>query len=166
MSKDSMSKELHRIEEDAILSAKGHFESARIWSWVHYGVGLPSVILTAWGGIEALQQNPTCAFVLAMLGAALVALNTFLNPSEKAERHQSAGNQYKSLQNQSRIFREVRLAVLNEAEAMEEFTALAASRDQLNEASPAPVRQGFLSARKGIEDGEATYAVDKKGAKK
>jgi hypothetical protein len=166
MSKDSMTKELQRVEEDAIHSAKGHFESARIWSWVHYGVGLPSAILTAWGGIEALQQNPACAFVLAMLGATLATLNTFLNPSEKAERHQSAGNQYKSLQNRSRIFREVRLFTLNDGEAMEEFTALTATRDQLNEASPAPMRRGFLWGRKGIEGGEATYAVDKKGAKK
>jgi len=166
MSKDSMTSELRRIEEDAIHSAKGHFESARIWSWVHYGVGLPSAILSGWAGLEAIQQDAKFAFILAMLGAALMALNTFLNPSEKAERHHSAGNQYKSLQNQSRIFREVRLSALDDTEAMEEFTALAATRDQLNEASPAPMRQGFLWGRKGIEGGEATYAVDKKGGKK
>lgn len=156
-----MNNELHRIEEDTLYSAKGHFESARIWSWVHYGVGLPSAILSGWAGLEAIQQEEKCAFILAVLGAALAALNTFLNPSEKAERHQSTGNQYKSLQNKSRIFREVRLPTLGIAEAMEEFTALATARDQLNEASPALIRQGFLLARKGIENGEATYAVDK-----
>lgn len=166
MSKNSMTGELRRIEEDSIHSAKGHFESARIWSWAHYGIGIPSAVLAGWAGLEAIQQDTQFAFILAMVGAALMALNTFLNPSEKSERHHGAGNQYKSLQNQSRIFREVRLAALDEAEAMEEFTALAATRDQLNEASPAPMRQGFLWARKGIEDGEATYAVDKKGTKK
>jgi hypothetical protein len=166
MNLNNMNNELRRIEEDAIHSAKGHFESSRIWSKVHYCIGLPSAILSAWSGLEAIKQDTNFAFLLAMLGAALIAINTFLNPSEKAERHHSAGNQYKSLQNQARIFREVRLSLLNEAEAMEEFTALAATRDQLNEANPSPMRLGFLWGRKGIENGEAMYAIDKKGKSK
>jgi len=166
MSKDDMVKELHRIEEDAIHSAKSHFESGRIWSWLHYGIGIPSAILSSWAGLEAVQQNTQFAFILAIAGGALAALNTFLNPSEKSQRHQNAGNQYKSLQNQTRIFREVRLSALDRTEALEEFSALAATRDQLNEANPAPIKKGFLRARKGIEGGEATYAVDKKGMKK
>lgn len=156
-----MIQELRRIEEDATYSAKGHFESGRMWTWVHFGIGVPSAILSAWAGLEAIQENGDFAFSLAIAGSALMALNTFLNPSEKSQRHQNAGNQYKSLQNQSRIFREVSLPLLDHTQAMEEFKALAAARDQLNEASPATLRWGFLSARKGIEAGEATYEVDR-----
>lgn len=161
MSKGSMADELHRIEEDTTYSAKSHFESARIWSRIHYTLGIPSALLSAWAGLEAIQKDTSFAFGLALASSALIALNTFLNPSEKSQRHQNAGNQYKSLQNQSRIFRTVRLNELEDEKALESFVALAATRDQLNEASPATLNQGFQNARKGIELGEATYKVDK-----
>lgn len=161
MTLSKISDELRRIEEDSIHSAKSHFESARIWSKWNLGLGIPSVIAASWAALEITQQNDALAFGLAFASAALTALNTFLNPSEKAQAHQNAGNQYKSLENQARIFREITLPTLGETPIPDEFIALAAKRDQLNEAHPAPLRRGFILGRLGIENGENTYKVDK-----
>ena len=74
-----------------------------------------------------------------------------------------AGNAYKALQNDARIFHLVQCQQARRANelsaALEELNKI---RNKLNIDSPQIPRQAFESARKGIEGGEATYQVDKK----
>jgi len=155
-------KEAERITEDALYSAKGHFEAARDWERWHYWIGIPAAILAAASGVSALKDSPILAAILAFLVAVLTALTTFLNPRERANQQQAAGNAYKSLQNDARIFAEVECAAPASTSLRETLSALNSRRNELNEKSPLIPRSAFERGRKGILAGEATYVADRK----
>ncbi|UCH11899.1 MAG: SLATT domain-containing protein, partial [Candidatus Omnitrophota bacterium] len=91
----------------------------------------------------------------------LTAVNTFLNPNEKANRHKDAGNAYNSLRNRARIFHEIELETLqNEAAALSVLKELSKERDKLNKESSQIPKWAFQKARRGIQEGEATYAFE------
>ena len=156
--------EAARIEEDSLFSAKRHFAASKRWNARHYWIGVPTTVLAALAGASAFKDKPLLAGVLSAVVAALSALSTFLNPSGTGNRHHAAGTKYQALRNQSRIFRELDLV---DPSASYEFLAkrlkdLADQRDTLNESSPQTSQKMFERARRGIEAGEAAYAVDRK----
>jgi hypothetical protein len=107
---NAIAAECERIEEDAEHSGKAHFNAAASWARVHLWLGLPTAVLAAIAGVSAFKQHPELAGVLAILVAAITAATTFLNPSGRASAHQTAGNQFLTLRNQTRVFRTVTLA--------------------------------------------------------
>lgn len=153
--------EAQRIEEDAIYSSKSHFEASRSWEYVHLWIGVPMTILAAVAGVSALSQQATVSGAISLLVAATSAVFTFLNPRDRATKHLTAGNAYKALHNDARIFR---LVDCSQGRPIEELTAalkdLNNRRNTLNAESPAIPRAAFERARKGIEAGETTYLVD------
>lgn len=155
-------RECKRIEEDSIYSAKGHFEAANFWSRVQCRLGGASAALTAIAGGLAFNGMGVLAGSIAMFTAALTSLLTFLNPSERQRAHLMAGNDYKELQNQSRLFREVEINSETETtQSKNKIKRLADQRNRLNQRSPQIPRFAFEKARAGIEQGEADYAIDK-----
>ncbi len=157
--------EAKRIEEDCLYSAKGHFEAANKWRNIHRYLGLPAVVLAALSGVSALTQfsyHEIITAFMAIVVAALTAIITFLNPNEKTCSHQDAGNKYNSLRNRVRIFREI--DIVNESsidkltKILKEFSCL---RNELNQNSLQIPREAYEKARKGVEEGEAEYEVDK-----
>src|SRR5687768_6245646 len=99
--------EADRIEEDCTYTAKGHFESARVWVRWNLWLGIPAVVLAAAAG--ALKDTPDIAGLLAFASAAVTAVLTFLKPSDHAATHQKTGTLYNSLKNRARFFREIDL---------------------------------------------------------
>lgn len=97
-------KEALRIEEDSIHSAKGHYNAADRWRYCHLWIGIPSSLLAAISGVSALEGSTVLAGSLAIAVAAVAAVNTFLNPGERAATHRRCGGEYLSLRNKSRIF--------------------------------------------------------------
>lgn len=153
--------EVLRIEEDTLYSAKGHLEAARLWSSAHFYIGIPTTLIAAIAGVTALKSQPIVAAVLAMTVAASSALLTFLNPRERGATHLRAGNLYKALSNDARIFREVRCRQIDaDAVLAKELDNLNSRRSKLNEESPPISRRAFKRGRQGIQDGEATYDAD------
>lgn len=158
---EAMEREADRIEEDCTYSAKGHFESARIWGRWNLGVGIPAAVLAALAGLSGFQYQAELAGGLAVFSGALAALLTFLKPSERASGHQKAGALYNSVKNRARFFREVDLTSgAKTAVLRKRLRQLAEERNALSEASPEILRPAFERARKGIESGEATYRAD------
>ena len=155
--------ELDRIEEDCTHSGKAQYNAGGRWSRYHYWLGIPSVILSALAGAAFLKEQGEIAAIMSAIVAILTALMTFLKPSERASSHKSSGDQYLALRNDARVFREIKLRYACDAQTalsgMDEFTK---RRNELNQASPPFSRADFEKARKGIEEGEALYAVDKK----
>lgn len=97
-----------------------------------------------------------------MLVAASSAVFTFLNPDTRATRHLRAGNAYKELQNNARIFYEIQCQQgRRPVELAAALNDLNKVRNRLNSESPQIPRLAFTTARKGIEEGESTYQVDK-----
>lgn len=110
--KDRMAIEAERIEKDTFYSAKGHFVAAQKWRSLNTILGLPSTLLAAVAGTSALVQfdnHSILAGVFAIIVAALTALTTFLNPSEKANSHQNAGTRYTAIRNDVRQFKDLDL---------------------------------------------------------
>src|SRR5687768_11958931 len=102
-----MASEADRIEEDCLYSAKGHFESARIWGRMNLWLGIPAAALGAFAGITGFKDMPEVAGGLAVFAAAFTAVLPFLKPSERAAAHQRSGTLFNSLKNRVRHFREI-----------------------------------------------------------
>lgn len=155
--------ELERIEEDCIHSGKAHFNAHERWSRFHYWLGIPAVILSSIAGLAFFQDYPEIGGAIASIVAVLTALSTFLKPFERAASHKSSGDQYLSLRNDTRVFRQIRLENACDDQAaidgLDEFTK---RRNELNQASPQFSTSDFKRARDGIDAGESTHAVDKK----
>jgi hypothetical protein len=158
---DRVQAEAQRIEEDALYSSRSQFEAARRWSRVHLWIGIPTTVLAALASGSAFNGQGLAAGIMAGLVAALSALSTFLNPSERAQSHHTAGSQYAALRNQARIFYKIAAAAMNEDDAAARVAELGTERDNLNLASPGIPRWAFERARKNIEAGEASYSVDR-----
>lgn len=158
----AVSDEALRIEEDSLYSARGHWEAAKLWSHAHMWLGIPLTICAATAGFS-VQQYPTFATGLAFAVAAGTALMTFLSPQQRHQGHADAGNAYKALNNQARIFRCVECASGKPLEELQDrLKELDARRNMLNTESPLIPRRAFVAARRGIEQGEAHYLADRK----
>lgn len=160
--KPAIHDELKRIEEDCIHSGKAHFNAGIRWAKFHYGLGVPSVVLSALAGLAFFKDLPEVAGVMSGIVAILTALITFLKPSERSAAHKNSGDQYLSLRNDARVFREIKLPVSPDEQTaiagLDEFTK---RRNELNQASAQFSQGDFEKARKGINTGEANHRVDR-----
>jgi hypothetical protein len=159
---EALKREAKRIEEDALYSAKRHFNACAYWGAVHYVIGVPTVVIAALSATFAAGHHDATAVSLAATAAVLAGLTTFLNPNQRAAAHALSGNRYNALRNHARIFWQLDCAdATKEPDHLRrQLGALDAQRNQLNEHSPSTPRIAFIFARRGIEGGEATYAAD------
>jgi hypothetical protein len=158
---EEMEHECLRIEEDSTFSSKGHFESARFWGATNLILGTISAIVAAIAGLSAFNEHPVTAGFLAVFSATLTAILTYINPSKRSNSHLNAGNLYKGLQNDTRVFRKVEILEMDsQKDQVEVVKELSQRRNELNQNSPQVPRFAFLAARKGIESGEASYKTD------
>lgn len=157
-----ISKEVMRMEEDALHSFKGHYNAADGQNRLHLWLGLPAAIIAAIAGGTALGQETVAASVLAFISAILVGAMTFLKPSEKAEQHKASASRYHSLRNNLRRFREIELPTNDEVNVLKEkLTQYADTLNELNEISPQIPRSAYEKAKKDIDTGRAAYHADK-----
>lgn len=160
--KPAIRAELERIEEDCIHSGKAHFNAGTRWASYNYFLGLPSVVLSALAGTAFFNDMPEIAGIMSAVVAVLTSLMTFLKPSERASTHKGSGDQYLSLRNDARVFREIKLDHACDEQAaiagLDEFTK---RRNELNQASAQFAPRDFKKARTGIDQGEAAHRVDK-----
>lgn len=153
--------EADRIEEDSLYSAKGHWETSRECEWLHLALGIPATIAAAVAGVSVISDGDILAAALAVISAILAGLLTFLDPKGRASNHRDMGNSYKALSNDARIFRQVTCRDdTPHGELKRKLEKLNRRRNMLNAKSPQPSRLAFKRARKGIEDGEASYRAD------
>ncbi|WP_208509609.1 SLATT domain-containing protein [Variovorax paradoxus] len=154
--------ELQRIEEDCIHSGKAHFNAGIRWARYHYGLGIPSVVLSALAGLAFFKEYPEAAGVMSGVVAVLTSLITFLKPSERSVSHKNSGDQYLSLRNDARVFRGIKLpATPDEQTAIDGLDEFTKRRNELNQASAQFSQGDFERARKGIDAGEAAHRVDR-----
>lgn len=163
--KEKIISEAKRIEEDSLYSAKGHFYAGQCWVNVHLWLGGIAVVFSAIAGASALSQfdhHNTIAGGLSIIVAGLTAIITFVNPNERAAVHQKAGNSCNALRNDARIFYDIEASNLEDIKIVESLKKLNDRRNELNLESPQIPKWAFKKARKGIEEGEAEYKIDKK----
>lgn len=154
--------EVLRVEEDCTHSSKSHFNAAARWTTYNRRLGITSIVLSALAGPAFLGNYPGLAGLMSGIAAVLTTLLTFLKATERAVAHKTAGDQYLTLRNEARVFREIMLSHNpNSTFAITRMTELTKRRDDLNLKSPQFSDQDRLLARKGIDEGEATHVVDK-----
>lgn len=157
---NAVEREARRVEEDCAYSSKGHYNAAASWSHTHLWIGIPTAVLAAVASGTAFSDQGIIAGCIGIVVTALTALATFLDPSGKSNEHRSAANQYLSLRNLTRIFRELELPDADAESLKKRIKELAAHRDSLNESSLRIPEKAFAKVKQGIEAGESTHAVD------
>jgi hypothetical protein len=118
------------------------------------------VAIGAIAGAAFFRDYPQIGGALALLAALLTALQTFLKPADHAAAHKAAGDGYLALKNDARIYRSVRLANVEEADAAQALDDLNERRNELNRTSPQFSKTDRKKALKSIEAGEAEYKAD------
>jgi hypothetical protein len=158
---NEIEKECIRIEEDCNYSSKGHFEASACWKRIHLWIGIPSAIMAGVAGVSAFEENTLLAGVLAILVAAMGAVSTFLNPSNKASEYYSSASSYLELRNRVRRFRNIEVTGMDSEEAKERILAYGQQKDDLSSSTPQIPEWAFKKARDNIEDGQTNYVADK-----
>lgn len=130
-------------------SQEVHYESEKFFKRIHYALGIPAAILSAIVGTtiyavmesEADESMKLVLGCISMLSAALIALNTFLGCSLKAEKHRAAGASYASIRR--KLERMKTSQELYKDKFDEEMGLVQAEFDSL--ASNSPVPPGIVS---------------------
>ncbi len=147
-------------------SARAHFEAAGRWNRAHLRIGVPMTLLAAVAGGSAIANNTLVAAIVGVVVTALSALSVFLNPTDKAAQHHAAGTRFNEVRNLARVYREIELIAQDQQNTLvDRLKSLGTQRDELNKASPQIPRWAFKLARRSIEAGEASYAVDQRASK-
>jgi len=165
IAKEAIINEAKRIEEDCHYTSKGHFAVAQFWSNFHLWLGIPTVVLASIAGASALSQFNSSIVIAGVISIVVVVLSTtttFLNPRERANTHLSAGNNYDSLLSKARIFWTIDCWQNDTDEILtQKLKSLSEERDRLNRECPQVPRFAYLTAKKGIKEGEANHEVDR-----
>lgn len=163
--KNEIIKEAKRIEEALLFSSKGHFSASHFWGKFHLIIGVPIVLLSAIAGASALSQfdpNHVIAGLLSIIVATLSGVMTFLNPNERVSAHLNAGNNYDSLMNKTRMFWSIDCWDDESEQVLtKKLKDFSDQKDKLNQTCPQIPPWAYRIAKRGIEDGEGGYVVDK-----
>ena len=155
--------ELSRIEEDATVTGKAHFNAADRWSRTHLWIGVPSALLAAAAGASAWKNQPEVAGALALVSGAMTAVLTFLDPKSRHAAHHQAGARSLALRNEARLLRTVELLATPPA-ALPDLVArvkdIASRYADANAAGPLIPQHAYRRAIAGIAQGQARHAVD------
>lgn len=163
--KEAIINEAKRIEENCLYTAKGHFLAAQFWTNFHLWVGIPTVILAGVAGTAALAKfdnDNIVAGILSIVVVVFTAVATFLNPKERSNTHLVSGNNYDSLLSRVRIFWTIDCWRENSEEILTlKLKEFSDERERLNRECPQVSKRAYKKAKKGIQEGEANYKVDK-----
>ena len=157
-----LEREARRIEEDSLYSSKSHFEAAATWGRIHIWLGLPSAILAAIATVLAFADLGIFAGILALLVTGLTSVMTFLNPSQRQHEHHVAGTRCHTTRSKARFFREVDLvSERTEENLVVQLQSILSEYQQVRADCPPVPDWAYRRARKGIEEGQAAYEVDR-----
>ena len=158
----NIEKEIKRIEEDCIYSAKGHFESAKFWRKWYYGLMASSILSLCLSFTLVLPDNKLYTVIIGLISSFITVILIFLNPQEKYLSHQSSGNKFLSLRNQIRVFNDIEIKNSN---YIDEYTKrlieFSKERNSLNENSLPIAETGYKNVKKHIEEETHIYEIDK-----
>jgi hypothetical protein len=169
--RQNLLEESKRIEEDGLLSSKGHYAAADWWRKVHLFVGVPTAILTGIAGIVIIAgpaevQGISVDLLVGLLtiaGAVSTAILTFLGPERRSTAHQTAADRYNTLKARARRFYNIDMHRSFTTEQLSDrLESLSTRRDELNESSPLTPESAYEKGKKGIEAGQAKYEADSK----
>jgi hypothetical protein len=159
--RDAILAEARRLAVDALYSEKGHFEAASAWRGRTYWLGIPAALIGASAGATILaDMDPVIGGSLALVGAAITALMTFLNPSERAAQHHRSGVSYGVQRRALRQFVQIDVGMMEVAVLRSRLSELTDKIGALQSES-LPIPSGaHRRAFKSIQAGSAEYTPE------
>lgn len=152
--------EARRLAVDMLYSEKGHFAAASAWRSRNYWLGIPAALIGAAAGATILASAPpVVAGLLALTGAAITALMTFLNPSERAAQHQRAGVAYSKLRRTIRQFAQIDVGTMDADALRKRLTELTDEISAVQGDALAIPARAYAKAIAAIQSGSADYTV-------
>ncbi|MFE1934516.1 SLATT domain-containing protein [Streptomyces sp. NPDC059474] len=154
--------ELRRLEESALYSGQMQFEMTKQWRGINLWLGLPASGFAAISGTVALVSatGRVAAGVIALVAAGFGAILTTVNASHRMNQAAASANAYLEIQTAARQTREVDLPYLVIEDARQVLAEITTRRDEQNKAAEPPNRRAYRKARRNIDSGGQTYAVD------
>lgn len=150
--------EARRLGVDVLYSEKGHFAAASAWRSRNYWLGVPAALIGAAAGATILASAPPVfAGLLALTGAAITALMTFLNPSERAAQHQRAGVAYSKLRRTIRQFAQIDVGTMDADALRKRLTELTDEVSAVQGDALAIPAHAYAKAIAAIQSGSADY---------
>ena len=161
----NIEEECQRIEERCMYSSKGHYNASEYWGRLHYWIGIPMVGSAFMAGFADVQKfiNSDYLVLFALVAGLLGVWQTFLGASERASKHKVVADQYLDLEDKSRQFRIIHLYEMTKDDARNYIAELRKERQKINAIAPKIPNRAYKKAKKGIDEGQATYEVDDKG---
>lgn len=161
--RNNIKREIEKIKEDSLYSAKGHFESARYWRYCNYGLMICSIIsVCASLAFTFADFDKLLVGSIGLVSGSIAMILVFLNSQEKYIVHQHNGNDYLALKNQANNFINIECYNLTIESQTERLKYLTEKRDLLNKNSLPIGKMAYKSAKTQIEiDKNHEYRVDK-----
>jgi hypothetical protein len=158
----TIAEELERQEEDATYASQSQFEMSKFWRWWHWLLGIPAAALAAVAGFTGLASvaGRVPAAVMALIAAALGGILTTVEPNKRVRQGQSAGAAYNEVRVAARQARRVDLPSLSLEDARTRLHDLTDEKLQVDRVAEPPNKYAFWRARRNIERGRLTHAVD------
>lgn len=157
-----MNAEANRVHEACLWASESQFANCKIWRAADMIIGVCAAAAAAVAGVAGLADLITVQWAggIAIASAALGAVNASLGAGRIASDSMVAGNQYRNLQQDVRVFRNIELHALSEQDAAERLMQLVSRQQDLNASSPVPSAFAFRRAKANIERGGQDYEVD------
>jgi hypothetical protein len=155
--------ELKRIEEDCEHTAKALYNSAARSSFWQNTLSILAAVMAGIAGFSAIKDRfPLLTIIAAFLAAIISTILTSAKLGEKAANYHQFGVSFQKLRDDSRIFRTIQmLSEITIEDAQRILCSYSERRSKLRADAPQPSGWAFRVAKKGIDEGEAIYKVDK-----
>lgn len=157
----SMRDEADRIHESAMYCAQGQYEAAERWRLLHWAFGATAATLSAASAIITFAAGAAIwSGILALAAAFIAAVMTGVRHDRLAERAQTSGNQYTSLRNDARQFRDIAVPNDDVPVLRHALTALTSRAAEIDGASDLIPTWAIERARANIENGNQDFRAD------
>ncbi|MBL1435499.1 MAG: SLATT domain-containing protein [Rhodobacteraceae bacterium] len=161
MERSNLTNEFLRIEEDCTVASKAHFNACDRLGSINLILGVLAISGAGVAGAASSFNFVTLIVIASFVTGISSALLTFLNPSECATRHKSAGNLLLTVKNDARLIRmSVGQSSENDLKLESGLRELSSKKNTINSMSPQYSSDDLSKAKMGIRKGEANYEVD------
>jgi len=116
--------EAKKLIVTATYAGQGHLEESTRWVWWDAWLGVPATLgttlLAAGASVSALlDAQPLVTATIALLATACSTVRVFFKTEDLTQSHGLKGNQYLSLRNEARIFKDLDLLAAVSAEELQ-----------------------------------------------
>lgn len=151
-----LTRECMRIEEDSLYTAEAHYILASTAKKIGFWVKIVPAAVAFASGILIVSGCPTWIAWLAILSGAAFALQSILNPDQKANDYSTAGKEYTALKHDARALYQTFSKEMSKPDFAVAVRLLREKYSFLVKQTPQTTEKAFEKGRKRIKAGRHT----------